>query len=206
MTQIRIDLNFDAWLRCQGAREDFIGSFARAAENDPLFPSGANHRDYIDYFSTQGILSWVSEGFDAAWEEYASLRFASDVLLSRMSHTVWSAMFPNVGDYIISSDEAIHEATAEIDRAVSDLGGKTLPRMYGFSPGETFVFPDYVSTTADYQSVSVDIEFDRYPNGLDMEIVRAMADAISARTQFCARYEESDILEGQNIEPGEEAA
>lgn len=203
MTRIHIEMNFDTWLRCQGARDDTVGYLARGAQEDPLFPSSSNLREYLDYLTSRGVLSWVSGMFDDAWEEYVSLRFTAEVFLTRTTYSMWSVSFDN-SNGVISEASDLERASKEIGDAIAAIGGKTIPRVYGFDPGEVFTFPNYVSSTSDYASICVDIEFSEYPPGVDMEIARAMADAVSMSTQFSAAFDESDVLNSQNIRPDDE--
>lgn len=195
---VKIDLPFDKFLSCHAAREDIIGTFARSAAKDPLIPSSANYRDYMDYFEGSGILSWVSEGFDIAWEEYSDLRFDARVLVNRSGDEQWCVMFARdeIDDFIMETENALNDARDRVEAAASKLSGKTLPRRYGFEPGATFTFPTVTGVTADYADLALNIEMTDYASGIDLEIARAICDEVTDTAGFCAQFEEDDVLTG----------
>lgn len=195
---VKITLPFDQFLACHAAREDIIGTFARSAAKDPLLPSSANYRDYVDYFEGSGILSWVSEGFDIAWEEYSDLRFDATVLVTRSGDESWCIMFASaeIDDFIMDHENALNDARDRIEAAAKKLSGQALPRRYGFEPGATFVFPTVTEVTVDFADLAVDIEMTDYAKGIDMEIARAICDHVTEVAGFCARFEEDDVLTG----------
>lgn len=195
----RIDLPFDAWLRCHAAREDAIGGLARAAAHDPLLPSSANCRDYIDYFEGTGILSWVSEAFDDAWDEYSDLRFDTTGYVTRSGDDSWSVMFSGEDDFVLETDRALDDARDRISAALAKISGMSMPKRYALTDGETFVFPEVVEATASYADLMVDIEVRSEPTGADMEIARALCDALMESTGICALFQEDDVLMTQRL-------
>lgn len=54
--------------------------------------------------------------------------------------------------------------------------------------------------------MAIDITFEGHPEGIDLEIVRALSDAITSGTPFCARFEEDDIFVGTGRDWDEDAA
>lgn len=205
---VRIDLPFDQWLRCHASREDAIGAFARASSNDPLLPSSANCREYIDHFEGTGVLSWVSEAFDDAWEEYSDLRFDTTAYITRSGDDSWSVMFSHDHDFIMESDQALEDARDRVSSALAKISGADLPCKYAFTPGETFPFPEVGEVTSDYRDLMVDIEVTEKTTGVDLEIARAICDLLTESTGICALFQEDDVLTTQRLngEAGEAEA
>lgn len=193
---MKIQVPFDQFLACHAAREDgTVGAFARAAAKDPLFPSSANYRDYRDHLSGAGVLSWVEEGFEDAWEEYSDLRFAATVFVTRSGDDSWCLMFNGEELDYISRDQSFEDARLEVEKSMSAISGKKTLLKYDFDGG-SFAFPTVREVVIDAADLALDIEMDDYVEGFDLEIARAICDHIIATTNFCARFEEEDVLSG----------